>query len=1061
MTASSNRAVNLSAEKRDLRLQILGPLRLWRGDVELDPGPRQQALLLGLLLARVGEPISRTDVIELMWGDEAPPSAVNVIHKYVGALRRLLEPDLAPRASGSYIRRRGDGYLFEFDGSALDLIAFRRHADAARQAIGEQRDQSALDRFVDALALWHGAAGDGLDVGWLAAPAFVALNGQFFEACVVASGLAVQLRQPERVLPALQLASSMAPLDELVHSALISTLGAAGRRAEALAMLQAVRTRLADELGIDPGPELRAAQQQLLSNALSPGVPDLPAVNAFNPDLVGRVTELEELYHAVRSAFAGEPAVVVVDGEPGVGKTRLLKELTARAELAGAVAVWGGCLEGYGTPSLWPWVKVVGALLDAQPSDQRDKWRGSELRRLLEPASDEKVLLVPADSGTRFRLFEQFVGLVESAALRQPVLLVIDDLQWADIASLQLFGHLAVQLPKGAVMVGALRDRAPTPGAELSRQLAAASRVLGYRRIHLNSLGRSEVAELVRREIGVDPGADAVRGIYARTAGNPFFVRELSRLLVGRGAMASVHGPEVPSTVRDVVRSRTASLDDEARRLLQLAALVGRDASVALLAHATDTDVATCLDRLEPLAALGVIESTPGDPFTFRFPHDLVREAVAEIMPARQVTELHLRIADALEAVAAGEESVTERLAFHLSAAGPVADPSRTAIALIRAGDRAARKSAFEAAERNLQSAAHLARTAGSAELELAAVAPLVDVFWKQGRFFGSYTDLLVRAESLANGLGQDARAADFLYMRVVVAFTHHDPDTRLLMQQLIDYGETSADPTSRAYARYLQARYDYERGDTAAALRRMTENDWTALHNPPLRPNLMGDQQVPQFQALLTAMHGDLSTAQKLLRAAEESAGDDPYAISFWTYSAAVTCEWVGDPTWGLAIAARWREADPHHVFVSIDPPMRVFQCWTRALTSDDVAVAAAAAVEAERIVVMTMLDPPRFGVTRDYALVAQMFIAADMPHEAGAALDHADRLAHLHDEPFAECLRLLMRANVLHASGAPVDVVLAAAASARSVSIERGTHVIARRAEELMVRISSSAID
>ena len=234
----------------------------------------------------------------------------------------------------------------------------------------------------------------------------------------------------------------------------------------------------------------------------------------------------------------------------------------------------------------------------------------------------------------------------------------------------------------------------------------------------------------------------------------------MSRLLADTGALtvASVTGSEVPSTVRDVVRARTADLGDDVRLLLQIAALVGREASVALLADAGGITVATCLDQLEPLTALGVLEPTPGDPFSFRFPHDLVRESVAEVLSPRKATELHLRIANALESVTADDESISERFAFHLWAAGPLADPVRTATALIRAGDHAARKSGFEAAERHLQSAIQIARTTGLAELELSAVAPLANVFWKQGRFFASYRDLLARAENLARGPGKMRR---------------------------------------------------------------------------------------------------------------------------------------------------------------------------------------------------------------------------------------------------------------------------------------------------------------
>src|ERR1700722_9906535 len=156
MAVLSSSASDRSPGGHALRIQLLGPLRLWRGDVELDPGPRQQASLLAVLLARADQPVSRAELIDLMWDDEAPPSAVNVIHKYVGSLRRVLEPDLSARAAGSYLQRRGDGYLFGSRNSGLDLVAFRGYLRAARLAADEEQHGTALDRFIDALALWHG-----------------------------------------------------------------------------------------------------------------------------------------------------------------------------------------------------------------------------------------------------------------------------------------------------------------------------------------------------------------------------------------------------------------------------------------------------------------------------------------------------------------------------------------------------------------------------------------------------------------------------------------------------------------------------------------------------------------------------------------------------------------------------------------------------------------------------------------------------------------------------------------------------------------------------------------
>jgi DNA-binding SARP family transcriptional activator len=137
-----------------LRLQVLGPLRVRRGDQELDAGPRQQAFLLALLLARTGRPTSTDELIELIWGEDAPATAVNVIHKYVGSLRRLLEPGLPARATGSFIVRSTNGYLASAGAGALDLARFRESVTAAETELAGGHHQAALDRFVGGLALW-------------------------------------------------------------------------------------------------------------------------------------------------------------------------------------------------------------------------------------------------------------------------------------------------------------------------------------------------------------------------------------------------------------------------------------------------------------------------------------------------------------------------------------------------------------------------------------------------------------------------------------------------------------------------------------------------------------------------------------------------------------------------------------------------------------------------------------------------------------------------------------------------------------------------------------------
>ncbi|MET7395182.1 BTAD domain-containing putative transcriptional regulator, partial [Dactylosporangium sp. NPDC005572] len=672
---------------RSLRLQILGPLRLWRGGAEVDAGPRQQAYLLALLLARAGRPTSTTELIDLMWGDNAPASALNVIHKYVGSLRRVLEPQLPARGTGSFVHRRANAYLFTAGSGTLDLVAFRELVAGAKAAAGP----AALDLYAEALALWRGPAGGGVATAAAAAPVFAALDDEFYDACAEAAGLAASLGQPERVLPAVRLAGSMAPFHEPVQAGLVRVLGAAGRQAEALAVFRAVRDHLADELGVDPGPALLDAHRQVLTSASFPsaGPATVPtaasAPAAATAGFVGRTAELAVLRSAVEWAIAGRTAIGFIEGEPGAGKTRLLEETAAIADRHGALVVRGSGLQGDGVPSMWPWEQALGPVVDSLPAPSREKWLAGELGSLLEHRDDAVGTRSLFDGNAQFRLSEQVVAVIGQASTHRPTLLVFDDLHWADAASLQLLGHLATRLPDRTAIVGALRDRAPRPSSELSRVLATASRSPNHRRFRLGPLGLADVAELIRHETGTDPEDGVARSIHARTAGNPFFVRELSRLLDAD----SSPGAGVPSTVRDVVRHRMAGLDSGTSELLNVAALIGRDVDLRLLARAVGVEVADCLERLEPLHALGLLETSPDDPSTVRFAHDLVRESISETTTQQRAVRLHLRVADALDHIHAGDEAVAERLAHHLWAAGPLADPARTAEALIRAGRRA------------------------------------------------------------------------------------------------------------------------------------------------------------------------------------------------------------------------------------------------------------------------------------------------------------------------------------------------------------------------------------
>ncbi|MFG1885766.1 BTAD domain-containing putative transcriptional regulator [Micromonospora sp. NPDC049102] len=328
-----------SALQEAPRLQIMGPLRVWRGATELDAGPRQQRRLLAVLLARQGRPTTTSDLLDLVWGPDSPASAVNVIHKYVAALRRLLEPDLPPRAVGSYLLRHGNGYLFVAGPETLDLVAFRSDVSEAKSSLAQDRPDDALEHYLDALRRCHGSSGDGLVDSAAAAAVLAGIDGEFFDAAIAAAAVAVRLRQPARVLAPLRLAAAMGQLNEPVHASLVTTLAAAGQQAEALAAYSAIRTRLDEELGIDPGYHLQDAHRRALTQTALAPVEDVDPVVArrttlirpaqLPPDpplFVGRESELlilRDLTTGTRTAERTSPLVIAMDGMGGVGTSTL------------------------------------------------------------------------------------------------------------------------------------------------------------------------------------------------------------------------------------------------------------------------------------------------------------------------------------------------------------------------------------------------------------------------------------------------------------------------------------------------------------------------------------------------------------------------------------------------------------------------------------------------------------------------------------------------------------------------------------------------------------------
>jgi DNA-binding SARP family transcriptional activator len=317
-----------------LRLSILGPLRAQIGDEDVELGGRQQRLLLALLLARTGSVVSVSELVDALWDREPPASAANSIQRAVGNLRRLIQPELPVRAAGDRLVRHSAGYRLRLDEDVCDLLRFRALGRRAAQAEGSE----ALDLFVEALALWTGPPGAGLESAARTYPIFVALDAELARAALEAADLALRSGHASRILPALLRISGWRPLDEALQARVMLALAADGRQAEALARFRTVRERLAGELGLDPGAELREAQVRVLqhnvrTDAMSiPGAgmapAQLPGDHPFFTGRAGLIAHAEALIAEDRRQ--GRATALAFDGMPGVGKTTIAVHLAHR-----------------------------------------------------------------------------------------------------------------------------------------------------------------------------------------------------------------------------------------------------------------------------------------------------------------------------------------------------------------------------------------------------------------------------------------------------------------------------------------------------------------------------------------------------------------------------------------------------------------------------------------------------------------------------------------------------------------------------------------------------------
>jgi DNA-binding SARP family transcriptional activator len=648
---------------------------------------RRERTLLALLVAAHGQPVTGSRLAGQLWHGEPPPSVQTALQVAASRLRSLVEPDRPPRGPARHVVSVGDGYALRLPADAVDLWRFAAAARRATSAPAGER----VARCDEALGWWTGAPYADCAETSLVRGEVDRLTETRLSLLETRAGALLDLGRPDLVVRELAPVAREHPFREGLWSLLALGQYRTLRQADALATLRELRRRLAGELGIDPSAQVRELETGILRQApelagppaavsigvaVEAGVP-AAAGEAAASGLVGRDAALAVLTGAVDRLLAGHGGAAIVSGEAGIGKSELAAAARRYAAAHGAAVAVGRCHEADLAPAFWPWLPVLrqltgqltdqsAAQLTGQPAGQL---AADDVPKEIGPLLDEGRDAPEPGGAAVLRTYDAMARLVAGAGHRQPLLLVIEDVHWADASSLRALAHL-VSVSDAPVLVLVTRRTAAGPRSDaLVAALAALTRA-GALRIRLDGLAAGDVTTLLGRHVGgAGPELGAV--VAERTGGNPLFVIEFGRLLRAAGVTDPERAARVPAPdgVADVLRVRLGGLPEPARELLAVAAVAGRDIDPALIAAASGATAADVLDALDTADAAGLVRAADG---RGTFAHALVRETLYGDLAAARRTRLHAALAGALESRLPGDPERRAEVAHHYRMAAPL-----------------------------------------------------------------------------------------------------------------------------------------------------------------------------------------------------------------------------------------------------------------------------------------------------------------------------------------------------------------------------------------------------
>src|SRR3954468_7265076 len=442
-----------------------------------------------------------------------------------------------------------------------------------------------------------------------------------------------------------------------------------------------------------------------------PATDPAPGAARIRGPFVGRRAESRELSAALDAAHGGHGSILLLAGEAGVGKTRLAEEVAEMAAAQGDTVLWGRAWEAGGAPAYWPWTQIIRELLHHRPADEviEDLGWGAPYVGQIAPEVGRRP---PASNGhedpldseaARFSTFDATASFLRAAAARRPIVVVLDDLHAADVATVRLLEFLARTVQHARILaIATHREGAECHSADVAAALADLGRAA--RRLVLCGLSREEVLELAAAQAPDPPPPPLVDRLHVLTEGNPLFVDEVIRLLAAEGALAEPGALApgrlaVPEGVRDTIRRRLDPLAPSALRILTAAAVIGPEFRLEALARVLAADRSALLGELEAAAQAGLVEARQHALGSYRFAHALIREVLYDDLAAQDRVALHAAVGAALlELHGDGPDAPLSELAHHFVEAAPAGNPARAVDYAARAGERALHSTAYEQA---------------------------------------------------------------------------------------------------------------------------------------------------------------------------------------------------------------------------------------------------------------------------------------------------------------------------------------------------------------------------